>query len=330
MSSSPSQNSLFRQQQHLYRSAHYLAKSKIPTSYTPPSQDGAAKGRKRRASYDDEEMANSDSIDFKPPVQFHQPPPPPAQHHLHPQLQSVREDEILHTTKRNRISLKKEFPISKLLATLEKDKLIELINDLVDSNPHLKSEVDAFIPPPTTQSISLVIANLEKKLAESFPFSKASARDDYSYNRVKSALVDIVNALVEYADHFTNPSLDEHPTTIFSYLHYATCVANRLPVWDNDAHNQIKRDLYSELINYWKKAIDIAASKLDQGKIYGQQAVTEWAKELVQHDAETHGQFSQVLQQFTERLGWIIGIDNPASLSALTSSASASSNRINW
>lgn len=45
------------------------------------------------------------------------------------------------------------------------------------------------------------------------------------------------------------------------------------------AHNQIKRDLYSELINYWKKAIDIAASKLDQGKIYGQQAVTEWAKE---------------------------------------------------
>ncbi|KAG2190606.1 hypothetical protein INT46_002026 [Mucor plumbeus] len=323
MSSSQSQNSLFRQQQHLYRSAHYLAKSKIPTSYIPPSQDGSVKGRKRRASYDDEEMTNIDTIDFKPPVQFQQP------QHLHPQLQPLREDEILHTTKRNRISLKKEFPISKLLATLEKDKLIELINDLVDSNPHLKSEVDAFIPPPTTQSISLVIANLEKKLAESFPFSRTSARDDYSYNRVKLALVDIVNALVEYADHFTNPSLDEHPTTIFSYLHYATSVANRLPVWDTEAHNQIKRDLYSELINYWKKAIDIAASKLDQGKIYGQQVVTEWAKQLVQHDAETHGQFSQVVQQFTERLGWIIGIDNTSSLSAITSSSSSSS-RNNW
>jgi hypothetical protein len=79
-----------------------------------------------------------------------------------------------------------------LLATLDKDKLIELINDLVDSNPHLKTEVDAFIPPPTTQSISLVIANLEKKLQDSFPFGKPSARDDYSYNRVKSALIDIV------------------------------------------------------------------------------------------------------------------------------------------
>jgi hypothetical protein len=45
------------------------------------------------------------------------------------------------------------------------------------------------------------------------------------------------------------------------------------------AHNQIKRDLYAELIGYWNKAIDIASSKLDQGKIYGRQVVTEWAKE---------------------------------------------------
>lgn len=78
---------------------------------------------------------------------------------------------------------------------MEKDKLIELINDLVDSNPHLKTEVDAFIPPPTTQSISLVISNLEKKLQESFPYNKSTARDDYSYNRVKPALIDIVVSL---------------------------------------------------------------------------------------------------------------------------------------
>jgi hypothetical protein len=129
MSSSQSQNSLFRQQQHLYRSAHYLAKSKLPTLYTPPpssSHDGSTKGkkkkrdaayhsfnyilfsslsllyigRKRRASYEDEEMTNSEAIDFKPPVQQ--------------QIQQ-REAHILHTTKRNRMSLKKEFPISKLL-----------------------------------------------------------------------------------------------------------------------------------------------------------------------------------------------------------------------
>ncbi|KAI8875654.1 Cut8-domain-containing protein [Backusella circina FSU 941] len=269
-----SQNSLFRQQQQLYRSAHYLAKAKAPTFYTPPSND-SSKSKKRLLK---------------------------------------RED---HSTKRNRTSIKKQFPISKLLATLDKDKLIELINDLVDSNPHLKTEVDAFIPPPTTQSISLVIANLEKKLNESFPFNhKAQARDDYAFNRVKAPLIDIVNALEEYADHFTSSTTDEFPTTIFSYLHYATCVAYRLPEWENDAHNQIKQDLYVELISYWKKAIEIASSKVEQGKIFGQQVVTEWAKQIAQHDAETHGQFGQVIQLFTERLGWIIGIESATSFSS--------------
>ncbi|KAI8639799.1 hypothetical protein BD408DRAFT_420750, partial [Parasitella parasitica] len=142
MSSSQSQSGSFRQQQHLYRYAHYTSKSKTPTAYTPPSEDGTVKGRKRRSSYDDEEMENGNIVDFKLQEQFQQP------QQLNPQTQSLPEDETLHTTKRNRMSLKKEFPISKLLATLEKDKLIELINDLVDSNPHLKSEVDELIPHP--------------------------------------------------------------------------------------------------------------------------------------------------------------------------------------
>ncbi|EIE79623.1 hypothetical protein RO3G_04328 [Rhizopus delemar RA 99-880] len=75
-------------------------------------------GRKRRASYEDEEMMNSEPL---------------------------IEDNVLHITKRNRITSKKDLPIGKLLATLDKEKLIELINDLVDSNPHLKAEFEAQI-----------------------------------------------------------------------------------------------------------------------------------------------------------------------------------------
>jgi hypothetical protein len=50
-------------------------------------------------------MTNGEMIDFKPPVQ---------------QQQQSRDDNILHTTKRNRMSLKKEFPISKLLGKIRK------------------------------------------------------------------------------------------------------------------------------------------------------------------------------------------------------------------
>ncbi|CAO3614767.1 unnamed protein product [Cunninghamella blakesleeana] len=58
------------------------------------------------------------------------------------------EFDSIHGTKRNRTSIQKQYPITKLLATLDKDKLIELINDLVDANPHLLPEVDAHLPQP--------------------------------------------------------------------------------------------------------------------------------------------------------------------------------------
>lgn len=136
---------MFRQQQHLYRSAHYLAKSKTPTLYTPPSNDGSTKGkkrknknkrkeglriynrkkkgRKRRASYEDEEMTSSETIDYKPAVQQPQP--------------QYREDSISHTTKRNRMSLKKEFPISKLLGIYIKIVLFFFFH-AVDVSYHIK------------------------------------------------------------------------------------------------------------------------------------------------------------------------------------------------
>lgn len=44
------------------------------------------------------------------------------------------------------------------------------------------------------------------------------------------------------------------------------------------AHNTIQRNLYLELVKYWIIAIEQATSKIADGKIYGQQVVTEWAK----------------------------------------------------
>lgn len=56
-------------------------------------------GHKRRTSFEDEEMTNNDNNDYKA-------------------LIPTREDKVLHTTKRVRSTLKKEFPISKLLGNL--------------------------------------------------------------------------------------------------------------------------------------------------------------------------------------------------------------------
>ncbi|KAG0170675.1 hypothetical protein DFQ29_009160 [Apophysomyces sp. BC1021] len=81
-----------------------------------------SKGRKRRAS-EDEEMAGP-SNDAN--VSFHF-----GSGLASPAFRPLMEHRALHSIKRNRT------------ATLDKDKLIELINDLVDSNPHLQADIDA-------------------------------------------------------------------------------------------------------------------------------------------------------------------------------------------
>jgi hypothetical protein len=70
---------------------------------------------------------------------------------------------------------------------------VELINDLVDANPHLQPEIDAHLPAPTAQSVSALISNLEAKLNDSYPPHRPGKnRDDYSFHRVKASLMEIV------------------------------------------------------------------------------------------------------------------------------------------
>ncbi|OZJ05182.1 hypothetical protein BZG36_02203 [Bifiguratus adelaidae] len=204
----------------------------------------------------------------------------------------------------------KAFPISKLLATMDKQELLTLLNNLIDTHPDLQSEIEASIPRPTLQSVTSVIVGLEKKMNDSFPYSKSGpGKDNYSFNRVRPALAELVEAILSYATHFT--SSEEFPTTTFSFLHVATTVAHRLPEWDTPSNNEMKRELYQKLAHFWRAAIQDAASKLSEGKIYGQQVVGEWARNLAHHNNESQNAFAAAVEEFTNSLGWIIGIYPP-------------------
>jgi hypothetical protein len=144
----------------------------------------------------------------------------------------------------------------------------------------LQSEIALNIPRPTIHSVTNVLNSMEKKYQDSFPYSKwGQVKDDYSFNRVKPAIMELKGAILDYAAHFT--STEEFPTTTFSFLHLATSITQRLPDWENHLHNEIKRDLYIKLAEYWTKAIVDAASKVSEGKIYGQMVVSEWARKCV-------------------------------------------------
>ncbi|KAF9290673.1 Tethering factor for nuclear proteasome sts1 [Mortierella alpina] len=190
--------------------------------------------------------------------------------------------------------------------------IVNLINTLVEGHPQLLEEITHLVPRPTVAAVQPMLASLEAKLQEAFPYTKwGPGRDDYSFNRVKPALEELVETLVDYTSHFTSPS--EFPTTSFSFLHIATEFCHRLPNWDTAANNEHKSNLYKTLAEYWIKAIQDASSKLEEGKMYGHLTVQEWAKNLEQHNIASQGMFSSAIEEFKVKLGWIIGIQRPMS-----------------
>ncbi|KAF8928062.1 Cut8 six-helix bundle-domain-containing protein [Dissophora ornata] len=207
----------------------------------------------------------------------------------------------------------KKKSVSKLIATLSASQLISLVDTLVDSHPSLAEDIANLVPRPTVASVQSLLNSLETKLQEAFPYTKwGPGRDDYSFNRVKPALEELVETLLDYTNHFTSPP--EFPTTSFSFLHIATEVCHRLPNWDSAANNELKKNLYKSMEEFWIKAIRDAGSKLQEGKIYGHVTVQEWAKNLEQHNNTSQGMFSSAIEEFKTKLGWIIGIQQaPAS-----------------
>lgn len=210
--------------------------------------------------------------------------------------------------KRIRTDDHRRFPLSKLLDTMDKPQLVSLLTKLIESNSSIQADVASHIPRPTLASAQTILANLETKLQATFPYTKwGPSRDDYSFNRIRPILEDLVETTLDLAAHFCG--VDEHASTAFAYLHHATSLAHRLPRWENEMHEKLRLDLYSRLEKFWKKAILEAGHRaVDQGRIYGASAVTEWAKNLVSHDQESEGAFGDAVRLFVDKLGWIVGI----------------------
>ncbi|RKP37242.1 hypothetical protein BJ085DRAFT_23509 [Dimargaris cristalligena] len=85
-------------------------------------------------------------------------------------------------------------------------------------------------------------------------------------------------------------------------------MALRLPQWDTVENNAIRTQLLGELANAYQRAIRIAAGRLTEGKLYGQQVVEEWGRNLQRHVTESQGQFFKpALDAFLHYFGWLLG-----------------------
>jgi hypothetical protein len=124
-------------------------------------------------------------------------------------------------------------------------------------------------------------------------------------------------------------------------LDHATHIAHRIPNWDNDENNALKRSLYQDLNDFWKLAIQTTSSNLRQGECYSPESVGEWAKRyfiiespfktcintfisLAQHNSFTTGYyFTESVHDFTRQLGYMIGLPETTEENIIMSNTSS-------
>jgi len=208
--------------------------------------------------------------------------------------------------------------IEGVLQSLEKEQIIDILSNLLDKNPKLSQDILSLIPRPTLKSVTNQLQAAEKKLNNSFPYTKWGAdRSDYSFNRVKPNLMELIELTVHYLKYFTNTAnygeeLErEYPVLSIGYLEYATQLALRLPVWNQNYHNEMTRDyLLKEIGKAWERVINEIGQRVQNGKVYSSSLVGEWIKSLIKFSNELHGNygFAESVKLFKEKLGWLIGL----------------------
>jgi hypothetical protein len=228
-------------------------------------------------------------------------------------------DQQETASKRTRIAPVALPRIEDLLSNLEKDQLIAILTSLA-TNTDTHSQIVGLMPRPTLEHITQILLRLEKKVADSFPYSKFGPdRSDYSYNRVKSSLEDLKLEISQYLDFFVLSSSyplsleHEYPVQAYQYLHFVTSLVHRFPIWENQSNNLLTKSfMYDKLAMYWKMLVSETCKSVNNGKVYGSAVVGEWAHNLMLHTTEVRGQygFEDVWTEFKKNLGWILGWDS--------------------
>jgi len=184
-----------------------------------------------------------------------------------------------------------------------------LLQTICDQNPAIAREVVTKAPRPSLESTFGVLQKYENTFKEAFPFGNRPT-SDYTYNRVRQPMAQLIEALKDYTPHFLPPN--EHQTTVsLTYLDAVTDIVHRLPDWDTYQHNHAEHEAYDELSAAWTIVIQEAAKR---GGGFTLQ-VGGWDQKLLKHNELSGGRLQGAVNELRINVGWL-GAQGPSSMSS--------------
>ncbi|KAI4742230.1 Cut8-domain-containing protein [Aureobasidium sp. EXF-12298] len=241
--------------------------------------------RKRKASEDDLDDRMSASPTNSPAVTGRQ---------LFPASRSTKRSRTV-------VAAGRPLDLPRLLETLSPDEMRNLLQNICDQNPAIAHEVVTKAPRPSIESTLSVLQKYETTFKESFPFGNRPS-SDYTYNRVRQPMLQLIEALKDFTPHFLPPN-EPQPTLSLQYLDAVTQIIHRLPTWDTFQHNHAKFEAYDELAQAWALAIRESAKR--GGGFHLQYA--GWDQKLLKHNEESGGRLQDAVNELRANVTYLNG-----------------------
>lgn len=202
--------------------------------------------------------------------------------------------------KRNRTGAASGRPLAlpRLLETLSADQMRLLLQNVCEQHPDLQHEIVTRAPRPSIESTLSVLSRYETAFRESFPLGNRTT-SDYAYNRVRSHLLQLIDAVREYTPHFLPPHETQDAQSL-TYLDSVTEMIHRLPDWDTYLHQRHKDEAYDEIAKAW--ALVIREAKKRAGGFHLQ--FGGWDQKLVEHNAKSRGRMEVAVDELKVATGF--------------------------
>lgn len=287
--SSPSRSGMYPFSQDIRcNDSHQL----FPPTVSFPITSSTSKKRKA----EDEEPQPEDRMSASPSNSPHL-----SSHHL-PAQPTHR-----HSPKRARADvIGRPLALPRLLETLDTESLRNVLQSICTRHPSIGTEVETTAPKPTVSSALSVLKIYESALQSSFPFGDDTA-SDYAYNRVRQALMNLLDALADFTPHFLPPN-ETQASQSLGFLDGATELIHRLPEWSSYQNNLHKQNAYEEISQAWTLAIREAAKRAGGIQLqYG-----GWDQKIIKHNQQARGKLQGTVDELKANIGWMAG-DQPAS-----------------
>ncbi|KAF2809634.1 tethering factor for nuclear proteasome sts1 [Mytilinidion resinicola] len=273
-------------------SQHIAAPHLLPNRFSPSrsvlSPSTAMSSRKRKAD-DDASGDNDDRMSASPTNS----PAMPTRNLSRPSSKRMR----TNVTGR-------PLALPRLLETLGAEDMRSILRSICERRPDLGSEIVSIAPRPSVSSTLEVLQNYESAFQASYPYG-GRASSDYAYNRVRQALVDLLDALKDFTPNFLPPNESQAATSL-AFLDGATEIIHRLPDWDTFQHNRHKQEAYEEMAKAWASVIREAAKRAGGIQLqYG-----GWDQKLSKHNQISGGRMQEAIGELRGSLQWL-GTDTP-------------------